>query len=254
LGEKPLVIARTGDVEYAPENTLLAFESAISKGADGIELDVHPTADAEVVVHHYYCLGSSDDGEGLVCEHTLAQLRALDSGSWFDAEFAGESKPTLREVLELCKGGTRLEIDVKGSSLAFLRQVVGEIKGFELVDDVELTTAHYPLLMHAKELCPGLRTGTFFYRPPDWMPVRLAQKHTLDWARLLGIDVVHLDPALITAGFVSKLHQHGFIAYGSNLDSRAEIQRGLELGVDSFSTGCLETALQLRDAFAASTS
>ena len=49
---QPLVIARTGDAEQAPENTLLAFESAISKGADGIELDVHPTADAEIIVHH----------------------------------------------------------------------------------------------------------------------------------------------------------------------------------------------------------
>jgi glycerophosphoryl diester phosphodiesterase len=254
IGEKPLVIARTGDVERAPGNTLLAFESAISNGADGIELDVHPTADAELVVHHYYCLGSTDDGEGLVCEHTLAELQALDSGSWFEAGFAGESKPSLREVFELCRGRTRFEIDMKGSSLDFLRQVIGEIQQFELVDDVELTTAHYPLLTHVKRLCSRLRTGTFFYQPPDWMPVRLAQKHTLDWAKLLDIDVVHLNVALMTADFIDRLHQLGFLVYGSNLDSGAEIQRGLELGVDSFSTGCLETAVRLRDAFVASSS
>jgi glycerophosphoryl diester phosphodiesterase len=41
MSEKPLVIARTGDVENAPENTLPAFESAISKEADGVEFDVH---------------------------------------------------------------------------------------------------------------------------------------------------------------------------------------------------------------------
>jgi glycerophosphoryl diester phosphodiesterase len=251
MGKKPLVIARTGDVQYAPENTLLAFESAIAKGADGIELDVHPTADGEIVVHHYYCLGSTDDGEGLVCEHTLADLQSLDSGTWFDARFAGASKPALPEVLDLCRGRTQFEIDVKGSSLGFLRRVVGEIEAFGLVADVELTTAHYPLLMHVKKLCRGLRVGTFFCEPPDWMPVRLAQSHALDWARLLDIDVVHLNTVLITEEFVGSLHQHGFVAYGSNLDSRAQIQRGLELGIDSFSTGSLETALKLRDAYVA---
>jgi glycerophosphoryl diester phosphodiesterase len=251
MSERPLVIARRGDPEHAPENTLLAFESAMMKGADGIELDVHPTADGEIVVHHCYCLGSTDDGEGLVCEHTLAELQALDSGSWFDARFAGASKPALHKVFDLCRGGTCLEIDVKGSSLGFLRRVVGEIEAFGLVADVELTTAHYPLLMHVKKLCRGLRMGTFFCEPPDWMPVRLAQSHVLDWARLLDIDVVHLNTALITEEFVDRLHQHGFVAHGSNLDSRAQIQRGLRLGVGSFSTGCLETALKLRDAFVA---
>lgn len=54
----PLVVAQRGDMENAPENTLPAFKSAISKGADGIELDVHESADGELVVHHFYNLGS----------------------------------------------------------------------------------------------------------------------------------------------------------------------------------------------------
>jgi glycerophosphoryl diester phosphodiesterase len=252
--EKPLVIARTGDVENAPENTLPAFESAISRGADGVEFDVHLSVDGELVVHHFYNLGTTDNGEGLVSEHTMAELKALDSGGWFDEQFAGEPKPTLSEVFELCKGRTRLEVDLKDSSAGFLRKVVGEVERFDLVGDVELTTAHYPLLTQIKKLNPELRTGTFFYEPPDWMPVRLAQRHTLDWADLLGIVVVHLNITLITADFVDKLHRSGFIVYGSNLDSAEQIQRGLNLGIDSFSTGHLGMALQLRDEFAKSRS
>lgn len=249
----PLVIAQRGDVENAPESTLPAFESAISKGADGIELDVHFSADSELVIHHFYNLGSTDNGKGLVDEHTLAQLKALDSGSWFDVKFAGESKPTLSEVFEKYKGRTRFEVDMKSSSLDFLVKVIKEIERFELVNDVELTTAHYPLLVHAKRLNPQVRIGTFFYQPPDWMPVRLAQQHTLDWAELFDIDVVHLNLSLITKEFTKKLHNHGFIVYGSNLDSNEEIKRGLELGIDSFSTGRLGLALQLRDEFVALT-
>jgi glycerophosphoryl diester phosphodiesterase len=246
---KPLVIARSGDVENAPENTLPAFESAISRGADGVELDVHPSLDGELVVHHFYNLGTTDDGEGLVSEHTLAELKALDSGRWFDERFAGEPKPTLGEVFELCKDRARLEIDLKGSSAEFLGKVVREVERFDLVGDVELTTAHYPLLTRVKKLNPELRTGTFFHEPPDWMPIRLAQRHVLDWAALLGLTVVHLNIALITADFVDRLHRGGFVVHGSSLDSAEQIGQGLSLGIDAFSTGHLGLALQLRDEF-----
>jgi glycerophosphoryl diester phosphodiesterase len=249
MKRKPLVIARTGDVEHAPENTLPAFESAISRRADGLECDVHLTLDGELVVHHFYNLGTTDNGEGLVSEHTLAELKALDSGSWFDKQFAGESKPTLGEVFELCRGKAKLEVDLKDSGMDFLSKVVAEIEKFELVGDVELTTAHYPLLTQIKRLNPELRTGTFFYEPPNWMPVRLAQKHVFDWATLLGLAVVHLNIALITGDFVDRLHRSDFSVYGSNLDSEEHIRRGLSLGVDSFSTGHLGMALQLRDEF-----
>jgi glycerophosphoryl diester phosphodiesterase len=247
--EKPLVIARRGDVEKAPENTLPAFESAISGGADGVELDVHPSLDGGLVVHHFYSLGTTDDGQGPVSEHTLAELKALDSGGWYDESFTGQPKPTLAEVFELCKGRTRLEVDLKGSSAEFLRQVLGLVEEFDLVGDVELTTAHYPLLSEIKKLNPQLRTGTFFPDPPDWMPIRLAQRHALDWAESLGLAVVHLDLPLITADFVEQLHGRNFAVYGSNLDSAEDIQLGLNLGIDSFSTGHLGMALRLREKF-----
>ena len=249
MADRPLVIARTGDAENAPENTLPAFESAIAKGADGVELDVHLTADDQLVVHHFYSLGTTDDGEGLVCEHTLAALRALDSGGWLDERFAGEPKPTLAEVFELCKGKTRLEVHLHDSSTAFLRQVLEEVERFDLIDDVELTTAHYPLLTEIKELAPDIRTGTFFHEPPHWKPVRLARRHIVDWADLLGLAVVHLDLPLITVNFVNELHCRGLIVHGANLDTAMQIERGLSQGVDQFSTGRLGLALRVRDAF-----
>lgn len=252
MGQKPLVIARGGDTERAPENTHPAFESAISRGADGVELDIHRSLDGELIVHHFYNLGTTDDGKGLVGEHTLAELKALDAGGWFDERFTGESKPTLSEVFERCGGRVKLELDLKDSSPGFLRQVVAEVDRFDLVSDVELTTAHYPLLTHVKQLNPCLRTGTFFQAPPDWMPVRLAQRHALDWASLLGISVVHLNEALITADFVDELHRSDFLVHGSNLDAPEQIRRGLSRGIDSFSTGHLGMALELRDQFARS--
>lgn len=243
---KPLIIARCGDSECFPENTLLAFESAIIKGADGVEFDVHLTTDNELIVHHFYNLGSSDNGIGLVGEHTLAELKSLDAGSWFSPRFEGLQKPTLVEVLELCKGKVRLEIELKDSSLNALHKVIQEIERFQLSDDVEITTAHYPLLVHVKKLNPHLSTGTFFLPPPDWMPLRLAQRHIIDWSLQLGIQVVHLNLALITPDFVDKLKQNNFIVYASNLDSVADILKALDFGIDVFSTSHLSTALRVR--------
>lgn len=247
MNARTLVVACRGDRECFPENTISAFESAIAKGADGIELDVHYTTDQELVVHHFLNLGHTDNGKGIVCEQSLAELELLDSGSWFGRQFHGATKPTLSKALECCKGRTRLEIDMKDSSLEFLQRVIREVEKLDLVKDVELTTAHYPLLTHAKKINPQIRTGTFFYEPPEWTPIRIAQKHIIDWAELLAINVVHLNIILIDPDFVDQLHQRGFTVYGSNLDTEEQIQKGLELGIDSFSTGRLELAIRLRN-------
>ena len=116
---KPLVIAHRGDTAAAPENTLPAFAAAIDAGAGGIELDVHPSRDGAPVVHHDYYLDRTTSGTGLVSDHTLAELRTLDAGGWFDERFAGEGIPTLEEVLSLATGRVRLEIELKGTTLAF---------------------------------------------------------------------------------------------------------------------------------------
>lgn len=249
MNKKIDVVACRGDRECFPENTIPAFESAISKGADCIELDVHYTADKELVVHHFFNLGHTDNGKGIICEQTLAKLKSLDSGSWFSKEFNGVTKPTLREVIENCKGRTRFEIDMKDSSLEFLRRIIQEVEKFDLINDVELTTAHYPLLVHAKKINPKISTGTFFLEPPEWMPIRIAQKHCEDWAELLEINDVHLNNALISPGFIDILHQKGFVVSGSNLDTVELIEKGLEFGVDTFSTGKLELAIRLRNNF-----
>lgn len=246
---KPLIVAHRGDTQNAPENTLPAFANAIKKGADGMELDVHLTQDSQLVVHHYFGLGTTTSGSGLLFEKTLAEIKQADAGSWFSSAFSGVQVPTLAEVFDLGKGKVRFEIDLKGSSLRFLQAVIREIERFGIEADVELTTAHYALLHHAKQINPGLQTGTFFNPPPDWMALRLAQRHVIDWATLFDIQVAHVNRMLITEEFVQELHRHNLLVHGSNLSTREEIEQGLSMGIDRFSTDHIELALQLRNEF-----
>ena len=72
-----LVYAHRGASAYAPENTLEAFRLAMEMGADGFELDVHLSADGQLVVIHDETVDRTTNGTGLVREMTLAQLQAL---------------------------------------------------------------------------------------------------------------------------------------------------------------------------------
>ena len=97
----PLVIAHRGDVNTAPENTLPAYENALTAGADGIELDVRLTQDGKLVVFHDRRLDRTSNGKGLVVNQTLEEIRQLDDGSWYSDAYKGERPPTLDEVFEL---------------------------------------------------------------------------------------------------------------------------------------------------------
>ncbi|HEY8531638.1 MAG TPA: glycerophosphodiester phosphodiesterase family protein, partial [Limnochorda sp.] len=113
---KPLILAHRGASAEAPENTLAAFRLALEQGADGFELDIHRTRDGHLVVCHDERVDRTTDGTGFIGSMTLAELKKLDAGRWFDARFAGERIPTLDEVWALVEeaGGIRLlNIEVK---------------------------------------------------------------------------------------------------------------------------------------------
>ena len=102
-----LVYAHRGLSGRFAENTLLAFREALAVGVDGIELDVHATADGVPVVIHDRDVSRTTSGSGKVDEMSLATLQSLDAGS-------GERVPALSEVLQLVGDAVHLDIEIKG--------------------------------------------------------------------------------------------------------------------------------------------
>ena len=86
------VWAHRGASAYAPENTMAAFLLARRLGADAVELDVHLTADGEVVVCHDNDIKRCSNGEGLIEDKTLEELLSYDFGysALFGERFKGE--------------------------------------------------------------------------------------------------------------------------------------------------------------------
>ncbi|MFM9708407.1 glycerophosphodiester phosphodiesterase [Streptomyces galilaeus] len=76
------VVAHRGASEDAPEHTLAAYRKAIEDGADALECDVRLTADGHLVCVHDRRVNRTSNGRGAVSQLELADLAALDFGSW----------------------------------------------------------------------------------------------------------------------------------------------------------------------------
>ena len=110
----PALIAHRGASAQAPENTLAAFNLAADLGATWLELDVTISQDGIAVIHHDAELERCTNGHGLVIQHSLEELKALDSGSWFAPQFHQERIMTLAELLSLANQRTLgLNIEIK---------------------------------------------------------------------------------------------------------------------------------------------
>src|SRR5919108_5142241 len=108
---QPIIFAHRGASAYAPENTMAAFELALTQGTDAIELDVKLSADEQAVVIHDATVDRTTGGRGRVKDLSLAELRSLDAGRFFSEKYIGEKIPTLEEVFE--RVGERTFINVE---------------------------------------------------------------------------------------------------------------------------------------------
>lgn len=99
----PWIIGHRGASGHAPENTLAAFERAVELGAGFIETDLHLTRDAHFVAIHDRTLERTTNGRGAVRDFTLAQLRDLEAGLWYDRKYLGERIPTIEEILSFAR-------------------------------------------------------------------------------------------------------------------------------------------------------
>lgn len=119
------IVCHRGANRIAPENTLPALECALAAGFDYIEVDLHITADNEIVVIHDPTLERTTDGTGLVTQRRASDLRTLDAGAWFDPFFAGTRIPTLDEVLDLLgKYNARAYLEFKSAPPAVVLEQV----------------------------------------------------------------------------------------------------------------------------------
>ena len=124
------IIAHRGSSADRPENTLASYHRAIEAGATIMEMDVRSTKDGALISLHDADLKRTTNGTGLAINMTLADIRKLDAGSWFDPKYKDERVPTMQEILELGKGKIDILLDLQEKGEDYANRVVAEVRKF----------------------------------------------------------------------------------------------------------------------------
>lgn len=223
-------IAHRGASGSAPENTLVAFKKAIEIGVDSVELDLHGTADGEIVVMHDSTLDRTTNLRGAINNTTLETIRGADAGGWFDAEFAGEPVPTLEEALECIARETIAVLEIKDPLIA--EAVVAKIHETDTLDLTVVISFHTTVLQTIRALEPRISTGWLIgNHNKDMSPIHLCQQ-----LGELGSSLLNVNHQLITAEFAYEVQRRGVALWCWTVDDITRMREMKEFGVQGITS------------------
>ena len=230
-----------------PENTIPAFEYAISQGVDVLELDMNVTKDGVRVVSHDPVLHppgcSGPVAQANIHDLTLAQVREWDCGKIQNPAFAtqqaipGTKMPTLDEVFNLAPKGNfqfniETQINEKKPELAtptdeFARLVLAAVKAHHLESRVTLQSFDFRTLHEMKRLAPEIRRVALYSGPAKDF-VQIAQE--------AEANIVSPEFHLVTLEQVQAAHKAGLRVIPWTPDKPEDWDRLIAAGVDGIIT------------------
>jgi glycerophosphoryl diester phosphodiesterase len=235
-----VVCGHRGASGHAPENTLAAFRLAREMGASWIEFDVQLSADGIPIILHDDTLERTTDlGRPLrPTQLTLAELKALDAGSWFSPQFANERLPTLDEVLEEFGETLGLNIEIKSepgleADNGIERKIAEAVRRYNLQDKVLISSFDPSRLMTLHAFDPELRLGALYTDRtaeyiPDFDPFALAQ--------LFEAVALHPPHRLVNSSLVARAHEKGMTVNTWTANETTDMRRLIGLGVNMIIT------------------
>ncbi|OYO17287.1 glycerophosphodiester phosphodiesterase [Enemella dayhoffiae] len=235
------VWAHRGASAYSPENTIEAFRLAEQQGADGVELDVHLSADGEVVVIHDETVDRTSDGTGEVSQMTLESLRGLDFSNGLDG-FRDVRIPTLAEVFEeLRPGGMLINLELK-TNLNFQpgieARVVRLIRDLRMGERVLVSSFNHHSLKTVQQAAPEIQLGLLF-----------SEILLMPWEYARSFGAVAIHPAynfLRVNGAVELCHAAGVRIHPWTIDDPEHLRWAMGLGVDAVISNVPDRALAQR--------
>lgn len=246
-GGRTRVIAHRGLSGIAPENTLIAMKKALDLGADMIEIDVTLTRDGHVVLLHDETLDRTTNGRGRALEVTLEEIRRLDAGSWFAAEYAGEKIPTLAEALDLVKGNILLNIEIKGEAVTetveggIVDKVLQLVRERNMLKEVVISSFEPRALLHARELSAEVKTASLF---EDKIHRGQSPLEVMDAVQSNGFNLSRKE---VNREIVEECHRHGRPVAVYTVNRKKGMRKLIALGVDAMFTDHPDRLLEVLD-------
>lgn len=153
------IIAHRGASGYAPENTLSAFELAARMGVTEIEYDLQFSKDRRLVVVHDTVLDRYGHPGLKVSDLTLADLKKLEMGAWFDPRFAGEKIVTLDELLARFGDSFIHHAEIKAPAPGLAAQLLKTFDAHRAAERAIITSFAFDALLEVRALRPDARVG-----------------------------------------------------------------------------------------------
>lgn len=244
-GPRPLAFAHRGGAGLWPENTLLAFQSAIDLGATHIETDLHRTRDGALVTLHDPTLDRTTDARGPVLQYTLAELQrvdaaynfTLDGGRTFPHRGAGVVVPTLESLLAL-DPHVRVNLEIKSPDPTTVRAVWAFIDHHRVHERVLVASEHSHVVEQFRALSRGRVATSAGAREvfSFWLAARLRLPHPRPAYDAFQVPVTQGPLTVISPRFLEAAHRHRLHVHAWTIDDPAELRRLIDLGVDGIVT------------------
>ncbi|HEX2911449.1 MAG TPA: glycerophosphodiester phosphodiesterase [Chloroflexia bacterium] len=235
-----IVCGHRGASGHAPENTLPAFQRALEMGATWIEFDVQLSADNVPIILHDDTLERTTSLKEAVrpVELTLNELKKLDAGAWFSAEFRGTEIPTLEEVLQQFGQKLGLNIEIKStpgfeSENGLERKIADLVTQYDLQDKVLISSFDPFRLQALHRYAPEIKLGALYTSrasdyPTNFDPFAMAQS--------FKAVAVHPPFSLVDKSLMERAHGLGMAVNTWTVNHESDMRRMLELGVNMIIT------------------
>jgi glycerophosphoryl diester phosphodiesterase len=230
------VAAHRGGAALWPENSLLAFRSALALGVDALELDLHLTADGEVVVLHDPTLERTSTGRGAVRDARLADLASVRLKMPEGAATA-ERVPTLAQVLDLAAQSSsellpEIKVDAHRQRYDGIEEkVLALIRARGLLARTTIQAFQADTIRRLRELEPTART-MFLVGRGDVERDRARPAEAVRRARELGATDLGMNHRLIDGDVVAAARAAGIRLAAWTVNDESDIRRVIDLGVD----------------------
>ncbi|MGH7155973.1 MAG: glycerophosphodiester phosphodiesterase family protein, partial [Acetobacteraceae bacterium] len=234
--DRPIAITahRAGSTS-APENTLAALRTAITQGADMVEIDVQETADGHVVLLHDTDLRRVAGVARSIWDMRLDELEKLDAGSWFSPKFHAERIPTLAAFAAAARGHVRLNVELKQNPHAedLAARVVAVLGDAGVADQAEISSLDIGLLRDVGRIAPDIPRG-------------LILATGIGDLRRVDVNFFALSRRLATPAIIRQLHARGRKVHVWTLDDQASIARAMLDGADNIITSDTVLGVKVR--------
>jgi len=236
----PIPFAHRGGSGERPENTMGAFEHAVSLGFGYLETDVHSTADGVLLAFHDSVLDRVTDQRGAVAELPWAVVKK--------ARIASEPIALFEDLLGAWPD-VRINVDAKSD--ASVEPLMAALARTGAHDRVAIASFSTRRLRRIRRLAAG-RVCTAM-APSEIARLR-AGGYGLPTGRLRAaaaqVPLAHGRLRIVDEGFVAAAHRRGLVVHVWTVDSESEMVRLLDLGVDGLMTdepALLKAVLQRRN-------